>query len=75
MNMRTAVTELLRALLLEFNCSVKGGGGGKSSSEPAGSEMLLKFVCHTWGITFILNLVIQDCILILDDFCLLFDIF
>lgn len=73
MNMRTAVTELLRALLLEFNCSVKGKK--KCSSEPAGSEMLLKFVCHTWEITFILNLVIQGCILILDDFCLLFDIF
>lgn len=40
--MRTAVTELLRALLLEFNCSVKEEGE-KKSSEPAGSEILLKF--------------------------------
>lgn len=46
MNMRTAVTELLRALLLEFNCSVKEGGW--ESSEPAGSEILLKFVCNIW---------------------------
>lgn len=56
------MTELLRALLLEFNCSVKGEKR-KSSTEPAGSEILLKFVCNTREIMFVLNLVIQDCIL------------
>lgn len=52
--------ELLRALLLEFNCSLKKE---KKSSEPAGREILLKFISIMLEIAFILNQIIQHYIL------------